>query len=75
MVFTRQQKYIQILNWNRDNNSITFREAAERYVNNTSNPKTETISVKYNRVFTASGISFNRKFLNKIKDVNLFSKT
>jgi hypothetical protein len=65
MVFTRQQKYIQILNWDRETNSITFREAAERYVNNTSTPKTEKISIRYNRVITASGHIFHRKFLKK----------
>ena len=68
MVFTKQLKYIQILNWDRKNNSITFREAANRYVDNTTTPKTEEISIRYNRVITASGTSFHRKFLNQIKN-------
>lgn len=69
MVFTRQQRYIQILNWDRSNNSITYREAKDRYVDNTLTPKTEKLSIVYNRVFVGS-VSFNRKYLKTIKDAN-----
>lgn len=72
LVRLREQKYILILNWNKENNTITYKDG-KYYVDYTSSPKTSAIKIHHNLVIVGNK-SFNRRYLKQVGHVNKISK-
>lgn len=72
IVFSREQKYIQILNWNRETQTVTFRDTKDNFIDNTVPPKTAKLRIKNNLVILGD-CTFNRQYLKKIKNADKVS--
>lgn len=69
----REQKYILILNWNKEENTITYKDGSGRFVNYASEPKTASIKIHHNLVIVGNK-SFSRRYLKTLSHVNKIPK-